>query len=74
MDICLEQNGIIPEYYVESVGNMIVRVAEGLVVLAGKIFQEQNETRRGSNCHRNRTAMRFRKDQEADIIAPPSAV
>ena len=31
MDVCLEQNGIILEYDVESVGNMIIRVAEGLV-------------------------------------------
>jgi death-on-curing protein len=31
MDACLEQNGIILEYDVESVGNMIIRVAEGLV-------------------------------------------
>ena len=31
MDTCLEQNGIDLEYDVESVGNMIIRVAQGLV-------------------------------------------
>ena len=31
----LEKNGIVLEYDVESVGNMIIRVAEGLVDVPG---------------------------------------
>lgn len=31
MDACLEHNGIVLEYDVESVGNMIINVAQGLV-------------------------------------------
>jgi len=35
MDTCLEQNGIVLEYDVESVGNMIIKVAQGLVDVPG---------------------------------------